>query len=326
MASAFPIACALLLPPLVAGCGLLARSGGGDSDLPVSGAGPYKRLAADEATPWDEPVLLSDGLAALDDPLALAEGEAIGLWYSRRDAKGGARIEHVDLARLEAAPSDPQVALEPGPAWEGGRIVEPALLAPARPGGKWLLFYAARGGLGYALSDDGHTWTRAPGPVLVATADEGSLASPALLRLGPDRVRLLYLTRRGIEAADARQSDLANLAPEPLVRRSGPPLVAPGAASWLPLLGRFTARSQTLSTGRVRHDLFLTGRAVDGLRLVGFAASFDGLGFAVAPEPMVDVRAPEESAPSGIAYRAGSLLFFTQPYGQRSTIAVARSP
>jgi hypothetical protein len=87
-----------------------------------------------------------------------------------------------------------------------------------------------------------------------------------------------------------------------------------------------TARAVTTLTGRTRYDLFLSGREPTGLRVVGFASSWDGLAFSVAAQPMLAAKPPDVWAPTVTAYRAGSLLLFTQGAGAHTLIEGAHDP
>jgi|SRR5579871_6136407 len=307
-----------ILCVLVAGCGTLAPDGGGATDLPVSGAGPYGKLAPNDAYPFQAPYVLSDAGADLDDPYVLAWGDLLATWVTYTVGHTS-EIRHADFFSLETGSTGFIGAIQPAEAWEGNRVAQPAILWTS----PWLLFYSGAGGIGYATSPDGHAWTKAPGPALVATADEGAISSPAAILIG-DTVRLFYLASDGVRAADARFADLAARAEAPFQRRAGV-VIAPGAASWLPSPGRLSARNVLLATGRERYDLFLSG-SVDGVRAVGFASSFDGESFAIAAAPFLDPRSPDEWSPTVTAYRAGSLLLFTQQEGQHSAIGAATSP
>jgi hypothetical protein len=299
-------------------CGTLAPDGGGASNLPVSGAGPYKKLVANDDTLINEPVVLEDAGASLDDAQVLANGEALMVWVTRRTSDGKSSIRRADLARLEDGPMGLEMALAADQAWEMGAIGQPAVIL----GTPSLIFYSAGGGIGYARSDDAMTWEKAPGPALTASSDETAIASPAAVMLD-GKVRLFYSGAGGIYAADAALADLAALVPKPFTKAG---LLIPAASSaWASPDGRFTARTVVTVAGRPRYDLFLTGSLVM-LRTVGFAASFDGTNFEIAGAPFLDPKAPEEWAPTVTNYRDGALLLFSQTQGNRSVIAGATSP
>ncbi len=302
---------------LFAGCGTLAPEGGGATDLPVSGAGPYKLLAPNDAYPFVAPIVLSDAGADLDDAYVLSDGDLIGTWVTYT-VNHTSEIRHADFLSLETGSTGFIDGVTPAEPWEGNRVAQPAVLWTA----PWLLFYAGEGGIGYATADDGHKWVKAPGPALA-----GAFSSPAAIRLDDGTVRLFYLADDGIHAADAAFADLAARAPEPFHPRDGV-VLAPFAAPWLAQLGRFSARTVVTPAGRRRYDLFLTGvtgAAPPAGEDVGFASSFDGLRFEVAATPFLDARTASWS-PSATEYRAGSLLLVTRKNGQHTAIAAALSP
>lgn len=308
---------------LFAGCGTLAPTGGGADDLPVSGAGPYRPLVADDATAIAEPVVMADPLADLDDCFLLARGELLGTWMTRTTG-GHSEIRHADFLSLEEGPISIDPSLAADQLWEQESVAQPVVLEPLVDfSDPWILIYAANGAIGYATALDGHTWVKAPGPALAPTAEEGALDSPTALPIGDGAVRLIYHARGGLYAADATRDALGARAAAAFTRVGL--VVADGAEPWLPGIGRSTARRVITAAGRARYDLFLTG-SLANLRVVGFAGSFDGGDFSVAQAPFLDAHAPEEWAPTAVAYRAGSLLFHSLSRGSHSVIAGATSP
>ncbi len=68
----------------------------------------------------------------------------------------------------------------------------------------------------------------------------------------------------------------------------------------------------------------VTGATAQGARTVGFASSWDGAAFAVAPAPFLG--GPGDAwSPTVFAYRAGSILLYTHK-GVNTVIAYAPSP
>jgi hypothetical protein len=314
----------------LAACGTIAPEGGGANDLPVSGVGPYHVLESDEDTTIAEPVVLSESAASLDDAQVLARGELLGIWYTRTDGSGRSHIRHVDFDRLEDGPNAfGATPFLPDQPWEQGSVAQPAVIEARSSEEPWLLFYQSNGAIGYAISLDHLSWDKAIGPALTPSAEEGpKLASPAAIRLDDTTVRVFYVAADGVRAADASFGDLAMKMPRPFARVPGV-RVPLGAAPWLPAIGRITARDVTTAAGRRRHDLFLsgtTGQGVSMVRQVGMAASWDGTNFAVAAEPFLDAKPPAQWGPSVVAYRAGSLLLYTQTNGALTVIGAALSP
>lgn len=305
-------------------CGTLAPDGGGDVGLPLSGVGPFRKLAPSDDTAIAEPVVLAAPGANLDDPFALVDGERLTLWFSRSDGKSGSTIGRADLPRLEDGAPSLDFALAAESPWEMGGVAQPSVLR-GESGGPWLLFYAAGGAIGYATGD-GVSWDRLPGPALAPGVGERALGSPAPILEG-DRVRLYFVVDGGaVEVAEAALADLAARAPTPFVRVAEDPVVRAGDAPWLEAIGRVTARAVATSTGRTRYDLYLSGTDDAGQRAVGMAASWDGESYAVPPVAFLDARRPNEWSPTVVDFRGGALLLFTQPSGAGSVVAAATSP
>ncbi len=328
----------LLLGVAAIGCGKLAPPGGGNSNLPASGAGPYQLLAANDDSPIDEPLVLSDASADLDDAWALGDGDTLEVWITYRRGKTS-EIRRAQLPSVEQGASELETALSASASWQQGIVSQPSVLR-GHGGHPWLLFYSGGGdparAIGCATSPDGQSWSDAPAPVLIPTSEEQSLSSPAAVELPGGRIRLFYLAPGGLRAAEGDRAALENGAPLPLSRfdpnpstATIDPILAPGAATWLPTIGRVTARTLTTAAHRVRYDLFLTGLAETSggaVRTVGLAASYDAERFSVASAPFVTPRKPELWAPTVVAYRNGSLLLATQQKGARSAIVGAISP
>ncbi len=118
---------------------------------------------------------------ALRDPAALAEGERLRVWYAARGGGGVGLLESGDGG--ETWRRDGQPVLEPAEPWEDGRVQRPHVVRdPA--GGLVLLWEGGRGGgIGRAVSEDGHVWRREPaGEPLLAPACGGSEPDPACER------------------------------------------------------------------------------------------------------------------------------------------------
>ena len=318
----------LVAAALVAGgCGTLAPEGGGAENLPSSGAGPYGRLPAGSEQ------ILADDSADLADPQVFADGEQITIWHTRTAEQKPSEIRRARLADIDDRQPVIDTMLAATEAWETGGVGQPAVLRPA-DGGPWLLAYAAGGALGYAISDDGEAWRKAPGPALRGDGGEegAQLASPALVRLDDGTVRLYYVGAGGVFAADAHPAVLAALAAAPFVRAPGPSpaaavraLFAAHATRWLETLGRVSARYVETPAGRARYDLYLSGAQL-GIGTVGLASSWDGTNFALAAAPLLDARAPAEQAATVTAWRGGSLLLFVEHPSRYSRVGGARSP
>ena len=331
-------ACALLMMP---GCGATGDSGGGAEHLPVSGAGPFTPLEPDPSLDQiSPPFVLADSTADLDDPWVVDYGDQMALWVTARRANV-TDIEHADSFALEQGFLPLAQAILPDRAWEAGAVTGASLVAgdPVVPGGIWVMFYSGGGAIGWATAPAitlGHNWTKAPGPAIVADGgEEGTeLSSPAVVRLD-DRVRVYYLANGAIWTAEAPWSDVVagnattwtRLDGDPSTAERDPMLRAP---AWALSIGRFTARADKTAAGRVRHDLYFTAvtaptSAQASISTCGFASSFTGDRFEVAPVPILPLRNAVH-APAETPYRDGALLLYIERAGTRDAVAAAHSP
>jgi len=313
---------------LLAGCAATGDSGGGASHLPVSGSGPFTPLEPDPSLSISAPVVLTDPGADLDDPSVVVWNDALALWVTTH--RGGVTaIEHADAVTLLDGFMALYPAIQADQGWEAGGVSQPSVLW-THP---WLMFYGAAGMIGWATAADGHTWTKAPGPALIAnTAEEGdSLSSPAAVQIG-DRIRVYYLASGALWAADAPAADvLANRATEwtrldgrPETPERDPMLRTP---SWALAIGRFTARAADTPVGRLRHDLYFTAMtapmgAQGASTNVGFASSFTAEDYATAGAPIVSVHQAVRS-PTETPYQDKALLLYVTHSGARDVIAAA---
>jgi hypothetical protein len=325
---------------LAVGCGATAETGS-SGYLPVSGSGPFRPVDADFAPGLSAPFLLIDHQADLDDPWVVPWGDLLALWVTSRRANL-TTIEHADAYSLEQGFGPLVQAFVPTEAWEAGAISSPSLVAgdPVVPGGIWLLFYSGGGAIGWATATAvslGHSWTKAPGPALVADgAEEGhELASPAVVRLG-DRVRVYYLARGAIWAAEASWTDVVDRQPTVWTRLDGDPttperdpMLRP--PPWAASLGRFTARAEATPIGRLRHDLYFSATPIATAAMTsppttcGFASSFTGDRFVSASDPILPSGDARRS-PAETPYRDEALLLYVQKWGTVGAVAAALSP
>ncbi len=326
---------------IAAGCSATGDAGGGASNLPVSGAGPFTPLEPDPSLDMiNPPFVLADSTADLDDPWVVPWGEQMAVWVTAHRSNV-TDIEHADSFALEQGFLPLIQAIFPDQSWEAGAVSSASLIAgdPVVPGGIWVMFYAGGGAIGWATAPAitlGHKWTKAPGPALVGdNGEEGNaLGSPAVVRLD-DRVRVYYLANGAIWAADAPWDDVVNgratdwnrLDGDPGTPERDPMLQVP---SWALSIGRFTANAGKTPAGRVRHDLYFTAitaptAAQPSISTCGFASSFTGDRFETAPAPILPLKAATKS-PAEIAYRAGALLLYIGQEGSRNAVAAALSP
>jgi hypothetical protein len=293
---------ALLLALVAAGCGRGSDGalGGGDENLPVSGAGPFRPIRdRDFSTPLDEPMVITLPGTDLTEPAALDAGDTLRVYYSR----GGA-IWRSDLAAtLRALPEEPAMVLAASEPWEAGAVRAPALVDE---GDRVVLYYeGGAGGVGRAESDDGGDTFVKTGLVL-----EGG-ASPAALRAG-DRW-FLYFTRADAPGIFvALSDDGVAFAPraEPVLAAGASPAVAGGITA----------------SGALRVALYFDTPGERDTLTIGHAGSADGVAFETRAEPILDPDPPAERAAAVLLRPSRAILFYAQTSAARLAIAAATSP
>jgi hypothetical protein len=152
----------LALAVSACGFGLADDTSGGRDDLPLSGAGPFKKLAFDGDTPLEEPWLATDPVFEFTEPALLPRaGGGLTAYVTRESAAEPAG--DTSIWRLEQAgdrSADPDAAVEVLVAdrtWEEGHVGAPAIVAE---GDTLVLFYAGVDAIGRAESTD----AAGPGP------------------------------------------------------------------------------------------------------------------------------------------------------------------
>lgn len=185
-------------------CATLPEAGGGDTDLPNAGAGPFRALREgelgnarsapralfdDDTFPRDPAVIDRDGDPATFDVAgyfaAVPEGSP-----PSSPTRSIVRYGALDARSFDRSAD---VVLEPAEPWEGDFIGSPSAL---RFQGEIWLYYAAAGGIGLARSSDGVVFTREPGPVLAPDAggwEQGAAPrSPGVVLLWDGSLRMFY--------------------------------------------------------------------------------------------------------------------------------------
>jgi hypothetical protein len=254
-------------------------------------------------------------------------GQLLAIWVTTT-RNGLKTIEHADANSLLEGFMALYPAIQADQGWEAGGVYQPSVLWT----NPWLMFYGAAGMIGWATAADGHTWTKAPGPALLANnAEEGdSLESPAAVVIG-DRVRVYYLAAGAIWAAEApahdvlagRATNWTRIDGHPETPERDPMLTTP---RWAQGLGRFTARAAKTPADRLRHDLYFT--AITGpagtqtATTIGFASSYAGDDYAVATAPILPTRGATRS-PTETPYGVQALLLYVSHVGVRDVIAAA---
>jgi len=323
---------------VLAGCGTLGGPGGGDSNLPNSGAGPFKPIESEPGDRLNAPVALEEA-TDLDDPCVLVRGDALGAWITATRS-GKARIEHADANQLREGFGPLLVDVEASFDWEQGEVRHASIIDRTTASEPMRMVYEAGGAIGFAVATDGigHLWQKNATPLLQANGlEEGAaLTSPSLARIEAqgsqgERLRIYYLASGQVWAAEAPLAD-----PTAMVRLDGNPRTPardPVLAQlpFLTGLEKVSARAASTPTGRQLVSLYLSGpvpsTATTPARTSGVAAAFDGLGFEVVPSPILP-RLEEGHSPSlaSLAYGPKMLLFYARRIGPYDAIAIAASP
>lgn len=336
-----------------AGCATLAGGGGGDSDLPNAGVGPFRKIRAEElGQSRSAPYAMDDDRRFLRDAALLDEdGDPATLpafgYFAASLAEGAEAGDAPDAivrhGALDGRSFDRQsvTVLVPEAAWEGGTVGAPAVL---RAKGEVLLYYAAAGGIGVARSADGASFTREPVPALApdAASWEGGAvpSSPSVVLLPDGTFRLFY----SILSADdgGRIGEASSPDGVHFSRVGRGPVLAPGDAAPEEGDTRYDDASVSApfallgATGEGRPVLRLHYAARDraGNATIGLAARFldDGSGFVRAVAPVFgtgESLAPTE--PCVVEHGAFALLFATERAGktkakQYPAVAVGVAP
>lgn len=299
----------IFLGLLFAACATQPLGPEGDVYQPNARLGPFRPLVTAELgnsrpapkvmddrgwLPRDPAVLDVDG-----DPATL---EVWGYFAVSEKPKDGSKPETtapstaiVRYHALDGRTFDRQAVtvLQPGEAWEGGTVGQPAVV---RAAGEVRLYYAAKGGIGLARSKDGVVFTRASGPVLGPANGgwEGGAvpASPTVAALPDGSQRMFYEVAQpgGASALGEARSD------DGLVwtRVGGVPALSPAPPSqdgsdppWDDrAVGSPFALTGTTAEGRAVVRVYYGALDRQGHRVIGLAARFgtDGpLARAAAP-------------------------------------------
>ncbi len=316
----------------MAGCGTIGGPGGGDNNLPNSGAGPFKPIEAEPGDRLNAPIALEEA-ADLDDPCVLVRGDALGAWITAT-REGKARIEHSDADQLREGFGPLLVDVEATFDWEQGEVRHASIIDRTTASEPMRMVYEAGGAVGFAVTPDGigHAWQKNPLPILQANGlEEGAtLKSPSLARIG-DRLRVYYLANGVVWAAEAPLAD-----PTAMVRLDGNPQTPMrdpvlSALPFLTTLDKVSARAANTPTGRQLVTLYLSGPVPSTATIPphnsGVAAAFDGLHFEVVPSPILPrLEAAHSPSLASQAYGPKMLLFYAHRVGPYEAITIGTSP
>jgi hypothetical protein len=309
-------------------CATLAESAGGDSNLPSSGAGPFRKLASGEVD-GVAPNLLDDEAANYREPSALALSDSVALYVVMANAQATdviARTRATDDRTFFGATADfghkPQQVLASDQTWEGPNLAHPSALKVGT--GIWL-YYASNGSIGLAQSSDGLTFTKVGAPVLVADA-LGPIASASVAQLPGGSFDMMFAQGSSIyEATSADGLAWQRVDADPSTPAMDPVLapapsntyVAPGA---LPPFDTLSVADPCFSprmtaANRLQARLLYTGyaQAEGGVQsAIGFAARYGDSGPLVRAAGAVYSVALHESSPALFPTAGMSFLYVEQ--------------
>ena len=309
------------------GCGFgpFAGEGGGRENLPVRGAGFFKKLAIDFDTPADEPYLIADNVASMSDAAGLwRPGGGVRLWFTRTE-DGASEIWRAEIESVTEWPDVPPApALQPDLAWEQGFVGKPTVVEDADGG---LVMYYQGGvadpAIGRAISDNGVDWTKDAEPMLT---DAGA---PSAGRFD-DRWFLAY-TVEGEDGIFFAESDDGRSFAQPTTVVQSRPDVEEAFDSDGVLDPGLTVSTNT--DGTPHFGVVFTGvqppeNEDPPLTTIGYAGSYDGTTWerALEGEPILHEPVPGEGGPSLLLEPGRALLLFHEERVAKLRIGAAVSP
>jgi hypothetical protein len=327
-------------------CATLGGSGLGDVGLPTSGVGPFRKLVTAEVRGVAPYVLDASGATYHEPaPLPVTPGDptSTDVYLYAVAAQGMGTTAQAVIVRTRAddarsfygtgldTGTSPQVVLSPDAAWEGPQLAGPSAVVL---GGQVFLYYAAKGGIGLAVSQDGLTFQKQPAPVLApdpTVAWETSVPHAPSVALYPDgQIRMLYGAGTSIGEADSDDGGMTwhrvdgdpttpvmdpVLGPGPpaapgTLEDGEPPPFDTGQVDDPCLLPRMTA------AGRIQVRVLYTG--LDGppgmtgrSSAIGFAARYGDSGPLTRQSAPVLSLGRHEAAPALFEWSGNSMLYVT---------------
>ncbi len=328
------------------GCATLGNVTPPDDALPSSGAGPFRKLSANEVQ-GVAPFVLDDAHSLYREPTALpldglnADGTSptmrVALYFVAKSRTSGHDVivrTHADDARsFYGAPLDvghfPQEVLAADQAWEGDDLAGPSVVSS---NGTIYLYYATNGGIGLARSTDGFAFTKEAGPVFTSDAsaawETATPRAPSVAILPSGEFRMLY--NAGFCIGEASSQDgvhFTRLDADPATPALDPVLCPDASVSDEAVDAGATRPIATTRVddpelfpritpaGRLQFRVLYTGYTViDGVAssAIGFAARFGDSGPLVKNPGAVYNVNKNEHAPAIFAWQAGELLYVTQ--------------
>jgi hypothetical protein len=279
-------------------CSTLAESAGGDSNLPSTGVGPFRKLKSGEVA--NAPYVYDDATADYRAPCALPlagpSEDALFVVMSSQGHDVIARTHATDGRTFYGSTLDvghhPLQVLASDQSWESPDLAHPSVLAVA--GGVWL-YYTSNGSVGLAKSADGLAFTKVSAPVLAADAS-GPIASASVAMLPDGSFDMMLAVSGAIFEATSADGVAWQRAAGPILSASGDSSTFDALAVSDPYLS-----PRTTAANRLQMRVLYTGHAqgdAGEVTAIGFAARYGTSGPLVRADGPVFSNGKNESAPS----------------------------
>jgi hypothetical protein len=329
----------------MAACATLGTSEPEGQNLPTNDVGPFRKLTAAEDLGIAPYVLDGLGARSFEEPsiLALDTNPAsmdVAI-YVDTSATTDAGVT-VSIARTRAtdgvsfygtlldSPHTPEVVLTADAAWEGASVHSPSAI---QIGSRVALYYAAAGGIGVAVSNDGVAFLKNPTPVLApdsSAAWETTVPTAPSVAVFPDQtLHMLYAAGDSIGEATSADGytwtrvdgDPSTPALDPVLAPSPFAGPVPDDASGLPFdTGQVTdpcLLPRVAASGRLLVRVLYTGYqgppgATGRASAIGYAARYGDAGALVRNGSPVYSVGKHEAAPALFEWSEGSLLYVSQ--------------
>jgi hypothetical protein len=331
------------------GCGTLGSTPTPDENVPSSGVGPFRPLAADELPTFAAPpFVLDDPAARYREPSVVAasdDGSSLAVVLFAVARVGG----HDVIVRTRAADArsfyggaadnqtgshprhEPAVVLAADRAWEGADLAGPSAV---RVGAQLWLYYAGAGGIGLAVSDDGLAFTKSAEPVLAPEArvdwETTPPHAPSVALMPDGSWRMFY--GAGPSIGEAMSADGKSW-----TRVATGPVLAPGEGFDAGQVDDPLVLPRVTPAGRLQVRVLYTGYdappgAPSRSSAIGFAARYEDSGPLSRQAAPVYGGSKHEAAPAIFESAIGSILYAQQdetsldPTNPHAAIAAAFAP
>ncbi len=328
----------MTLGALGLGCGTLATAAGDDDAVrPNAIAGPFRPIADAELPDSNAaPNVLAgggdDNDHTEDNDRRFREASAVSLDASKLPGAtalyvvagpaGQGAIYRFEASNARTFDKDSgELVLEVERPWEGDGLSEPSVHLV---GDEVWLYYGAEGGIGFARSSDGVTFTRETEPVLVAGGadwEEGAVPqAPALLPLPAEEgggYRLFYeangrigeaMSLDGVSWARAGDGPILEPTEDTHDAYDAAGVGAPHASRWQSPEGRWVTR------------IYYSGVDATGRSSIGLAARYGNEGVLSKAIATVFSGTRSPGSPTVIASPSLALMYVTQKAGSSNAL------